>query len=303
LKRVTLKVQKADAGERLDRFLAGRGGMSRGEARRILDRGGVWVDGHRVKVASRGVHPGQCVEAVLEEAGRGGGESSTRVAPHVIFEDDAVVAVDKPALLDAQPTRATDRESVLTWVSAHLGSTAGLVHRLDRETSGVMVFGKTRDATRVLAAAFRDGTARKRYLTVAFGEVEDEGRITLPLRRDPSRPGRFLAREDGGLPAATRYRLLARKGKLCGLEVFPETGRTHQIRAHLCAIGAPIVGDIRYGGPRDLGELGARAERVMLHARSLVVPHPDGRVRTFESRVPPDLLQLMALAGVDPALL
>ena len=299
MKRLALTVKSRDDGERIDRFIARQGGVSRGEARRALERGGVWIDDKRVKVASREVHDGQTIQVVLEEGGRAEEAPIAPGTPRILFEDEAVIAVDKPAHMDAQCTLGNDRDDLLAWVTGHVGREIGLVHRLDRETSGVTVFGKTRHATAVLSAAFREGTAHKRYLAAAFGELPQEGRIDLPLSPDPRRKGRFVAMESGKVTAATRFRVLGRNGKLCAVELFPETGRTHQIRAHLTALSAPIVGDGRYGGPKEFPELGAKITRVMLHARSLLVPHPDGEVLELRAPVPLDLGLVLHLANVE----
>ncbi|MGI5861219.1 MAG: RluA family pseudouridine synthase [Myxococcales bacterium] len=304
MKKLELRPGPSDEGERLDRFISRAGGVSRGEARRVLERGGVWVGGKRVKVASRPVRAGQSVLVVLEEAGRSAGPAAELAAERILFEDASLVAVDKPPFVAAQATLGSDEGNLLALVSAHLGGEAGLVHRLDLETSGVTVFGKTRSATRALAAAFREGTAHKRYLAIAFGELADEGRIETPISPDPHRKGRYLAVAGGRMPAATRYKVLGRKGRLCAVEAFPETGRTHQIRVHLASLGAPLVGDKLYGGPKaietDAGPV--QVERVLLHARELQLPHPKtGEPLRILAPVPAEIAWGLGLAGVGLA--
>lgn len=303
MKKLELEVAQRDEGQRIDRFLAQRG-VTRRHARRLLDRGSVWVNGQRVKIASKPVREGQKVSVFMEEAGRGEPSAQPLDPGRVLFEDAVLIAVDKPVGVPAQATLTTDRGNLLALVSAHVGRDVGLVHRLDLETSGVTVFAKTRAATTALAASFQEGTARKRYLAVAFGVLPEQGRIDLAISPDPRRWGKFRALQGGKVPAATRFRVLARRGGLCALEAFPETGRTHQIRVHLKALGAPLAGDDLYGGPIEVETAEGRrcAERVMLHARALELPHPTTGVRmSIEAPVPEDLRALLMAAGADPA--
>jgi 23S rRNA pseudouridine1911/1915/1917 synthase len=166
-----------------------------------------------------------------------------------------------------------------------------LVHRLDRETSGVVLFGKTKVATSELAGAFRRGQVEKTYLAVTRPGLAREGSVDLPLSRDPSRPGRFRAtRAAHGVPALTEWRLLF-SGPFCLVELRPRTGRTHQLRAHLTALGAPIAGDVRYGGAKSLA--GLPAERCLLHAWTLRL----GELRV-EAPLPPDIQVFFDRAGV-----
>ena len=264
------------------------------EARRTLERGGVYLDGKRCKVASRTLQPGQRVEAVLEEAGR---VQEPETAPLVVLhEDEQLLAVDKPAGVPSQATLTGDVGTLPWLVGRHLGipaSAVATVHRLDRETSGVVVFGKTRGATRLLAQAFRDGEVHKEYVAVAAGLLAGEGRLDAPLGPSRTRRGSFEV-TPGGLPAITGYRPFARLGELAtGVRLFPETGHTHQLRVHLAHLGHPILGDVRYGGPRQAGPL--RADRVLLHAEVLEVPHPSGGRLRLTAPFPADLAGALAL--------
>jgi len=304
VRKLELTAQAEDEGDRLDRVIARRGGIARGEARRALDRGGVWVEGRRVKAASRTVRQGQRIAVVLEEAGRTEPTLEGLSDAQVLFEDRHLIAVDKPPFVPAQATLGSDRGTLPKLVEARVGGPVGLVHRLDLETSGVTVFGKTKAATTALAAAFRGGAAHKRYLVAAVGALAAEGRIDLPLSPDPRRRGRFLASERGNISAATRYRVLARRGLLCAVELFPQTGRTHQIRSHLAALETPILGDKLYGGPGEIEVEGRplRASRMLLHARALELPHPaTGAPLRLEAPMPEDLREALLLAGTDPA--
>jgi 23S rRNA pseudouridine1911/1915/1917 synthase len=300
MRRLTLLVSPSDAHQRLDRFIAERGGISRGAARRALEAGGVFLEGRRCKVASRGLHPGQRVEVNLEEGGRAAEAPPPLDRARLLFADEHLAAVDKPAGVPAQPTLTTDRGTLPELVAALLGGEVTLVHRLDRETSGVTVFARTRAAAAALAEAFRTGTPEKTYVALtARAPSPPEGRIEAALGKDPARPG--LRRvTPAGEPAATRYRTVATGPGGALVEARPETGRTHQIRVHLAHLGAPLLGDARYGGPRRVGEV--EIPRVMLHARRLELAHPvTGAPLAFEARVPEDLRALAErLAGTLP---
>ncbi len=296
IRRIQLQVTAADGGERIDRFLAARAGVSRGEARRALERGGVYLDGARCKIASKALRPGQRVELVLEESGRVQGVD---VAPlSILFEDDSVLAVSKAAGVPSQATLTGDVGTLPWLVAAHLGrklSEIATVHRLDRDTSGVVVFGKDRASTAALASAFRDGTAQKEYLAIVAGDLQGAGRIDAPLAPLPGRRGSFAVIE-GGLPASTRYEAIAHLDtSATAVRLFPETGRTHQLRVHLAHLGHPIVGDTRYGGPGRIGPI--EAPRMLLHARALALPHPiEGELR-LEAPLPQDLSAALAAFG------
>jgi 23S rRNA pseudouridine1911/1915/1917 synthase len=293
VKRLSLAAGPSDEGERLDRFIAARGGISRGEARRALDAGGVFLDGRRCKVASRAVHAGQSVIVNLEEAGRAAGPTRPLERERLLYADADLAAVDKPAGVPAQPTLTTDAGTLPELVGALLGAPVTLVHRLDRETSGVTVFARTRAAAAALAEAFRTGTPEKTYLALTLRAPSPrEGRLEAPLGKDPARAG--LRRVDPrGDPAATRYATLSEGPGAALVEARPETGRTHQIRVHLAHLGAPLLGDARYGGPRRVGEV--EVPRVMLHARRLELTHPvTGARLVLEAPVPADFAALEA---------
>jgi 23S rRNA pseudouridine1911/1915/1917 synthase len=298
LKRLNLVARPGDEGERLDRFVAARGGVSRGLARRVIDEGGVFLDGRRCKVASKQVRAGYEVTVNLEEGGRIPEGAAALDRSRLLFADEHLVAVDKPAGVPAQPTLTTDRGTLPSLASALLGSEVLLVHRLDRETSGVTVLARSKEAAAALAEAFRTGTPEKTYLALcAQAPSPPEGRLEAALGKDPSRPG--LRRvSTGGDAAAPRYRTLA-AAQAARVEARPETGRTHQIRVHLAHLGAPLLGDARYGGPRMVGALGV--PRVMLHARRLELAHPvTGARLVFEAPVPEDFAEVARTLGLGP---
>ena len=301
MKRRTFRVETAQVGLPLGEVLVAQLGLPREEVERLVGVGAVYVGGRRSRDVGVRLVLQQVVTVVLEE----GGVSPLAAAPvspgewRVLFEDEALIAVDKPAGMTAQPTEGRVGDSLVDQVGAHLKRPAGLVHRLDRETSGVTVFGKTSEATAALAGEFREGRAHKRYLAVV-GPVAlpSHGTIDLPLSKDPSRPGRWRAtRAANGIPALTVYRVLHTGAEFHLVELLPQTGRTHQLRAHLTALGAPILGDSRYGGVARAG--GLAAARCLLHAQALELAHPrTGAPVRFEAPLPEDLAHFFSAAGL-----
>ncbi len=301
MRRLALTVARAQAGSRLDRFIAAAGGLSRGLARRTLDAGGVFLDGRRCKVSGRLVREGQSVVVNLAEAGRSPAPAARLDRGRLLLADEALVAVDKPPFVASQPTLTTDRGVLPDLVAELVGAPVTVVHRLDRETSGVCVLARTREAAAALAEEFRAGTPEKTYLALTVRPPRPPGgRIDAPLAADPLRRGR-RAVDPRGDAAATRYRTLAVGPAGAALvECRPETGRTHQIRVHLAHLGAPLLGDARYGGPRRVLE--TSVPRTMLHAARLVVRHPTTGARVALAAPLPDDFAAVARALLPGAL-
>jgi 23S rRNA pseudouridine1911/1915/1917 synthase len=292
VRRLTLLARAGDAGERLDRFIAARGGVSRGLARRAIDQGGVFLDGRRCKVASKLVRDGSEVTVNLEEGGRAPVAGTVLDRRHLLYADEWLVAVDKPAGVPAQPTLTSDRGTLPELVATLVGGEVTLVHRLDRETSGVTVLARSKAAAAALSEAFRVGGPQKTYLALcARAPTPRHGRIDAALGKDPRRAG-LRQVVDGGDPAVTSYRTL-REGLAALVEARPQTGRTHQIRVHLAHLEAPLLGDPKYGGPRMVGAVSV--PRLMLHAARLALEHPlTGASLAFEAPVPEDFAAVEA---------
>ncbi len=300
MKRRSFTVSGRPPGLRLEAALGAELKVGLVEARQLIERGAIYVDGRRATDPSRLLTGDRKITAVLEESGRAALDEPASFAElQILLEDEHLIALGKPPGLVAQPTAGRVGESLLDSVSAHLGRPAGLVHRLDRDTSGVTVFGKSKGATSALAEQFRRGTVSKRYLAATAPGLPEEGAVDLPLSKDPSRPGRYRAsRKANGVPAVTVYHRMFASKAFCLVALRPQTGRTHQLRAHLAALGAPILGDSLYGGAGEAA--GLQAGRCLLHAQSLELAHPcTGEALLIEAPLPPDLQAFFDEAGVD----
>lgn len=185
----------------------------------------------------------------------------------IVYEDETVLALNKPAGMPSIPGRGDIGEPLSALAARHAGGKILVVHRLDREASGLIVFAKNAAAHRLLCAQFESRRARKIYLALVLGRLEGEGKIDSPLKEFGS--GRVGA-SPSGKPSQTRWRALRACAGSTLLEVSPLTGRRHQIRAHLYGLGHPILGDTRYGRPVPVGG----APRLMLHALSLSLRGP-----------------------------
>ncbi|MGH7237767.1 MAG: RluA family pseudouridine synthase [Candidatus Saccharimonadales bacterium] len=209
----------------------------------------------------------------------------------VIYEDDDCLVIDKPAGILTHSKGAYNPEaSVATFVSSKIndmrGNRAGIVHRLDRGTSGVIIVAKTPDSLKFLQRQFSTRKVKKTYVAVINGQIEPPAAIIdMPIERNPKSPQTFRVGA-GGKSAKTTYKTLEFNDNYSLLELTPETGRTHQLRVHLNQLGHPVVGDIFYGGQA--------AERLMLHAKSLEISLPSGRRQVFSSAVPAEILDKMS---------
>jgi len=224
----------------------------------------------------------------------------------VIHQDDELLAVNKPAGLSSQGGRidVNTLDELLGAFAKPSGSRPRLIHRLDRDTSGVLLAARSQPAAAYLGKAMMARRVRKTYLAlVAPGAPEPrEGLIEAALlREDIGRDSRVRVCEAGhpeAKAATTRYRTLAANDQAALVELNPATGRMHQLRVHLAHIGRPIAGDARYGGAMVVG--GHPVPRLMLHAQALAFPHPQGGAQTrIEAPIPPDLLALLASLGLD----
>jgi 23S rRNA pseudouridine1911/1915/1917 synthase len=276
-------VDPTEAGERLDRLAARQLETSRSIVQRIIQEGLLRVDGEEV-VPSYRVRGGERVEARMPEEG----VSPEEIPVPVVFEDEHLLVVEKPAALVVHPG-AGNRSGTL--VNALLGrgiaggedpSRPGVVHRLDRDTSGLMVLAKGEPGYSRLVAEMGRRRVRRVYRAVVVGEgLPETGTVDSPVGRDPENPTLMAA--GVGRPAVTHFEVLREGGGHSMLKVWLETGRTHQIRVHLSAIGYPIYADPLYGEA-------VPGRRLWLHAENLAFEHPvTGEKLEFDSPIPEDL--------------
>ena len=300
---LTLEVDAGEDGVRLDRWFKRRWPhLGHGQIQKLLRSGQIRVDGGRAKADTRlgagaQVRVPPLPEEPSAEVREGLSERDAAFARSlVIYEDDAVLALNKPSGLAVQGGTKTTRhvDRLLSAWGEGL-QRPRLVHRLDRDTSGVLVLGKTPAAAASLAGAFARRSAEKTYWAIVAGTPEPpEGVIDLALAkrgvgdRELVQPAAF--NDPDAEPAETEYRTLSRAGdRVAWMELRPHTGRTHQLRAHMKSIGHPIVGDPKYG---DAGSAEvSRGLKLQLHARRLSLPHPTQGRLVLEAPLSPEMRQ------------
>jgi RluA family pseudouridine synthase len=254
---------KEQNGCRLDDAIATLcAGVSKTEARRIIDRGGCTVNVALVRVASRSVKAGDVIEIGVMETGR---FAELLLPPEaLLYEDGELIAVNKPAGINSQRTPYQLKGTLEYWVTEYFKSQgcsepARVVHRLDRGTSGAMLFPKQRQAAAWLSKQFQDGLVDKRYLALVSGcPAQSEWRVDAPIGKVASARYGIV---EGGKSAITDFRVITSSRELSLVEARPLTGRTHQIRVHLASVDMPIIGDSTYGG--------LAAGRMMLHCSEM----------------------------------
>ncbi len=303
MQHLTLVVEAAGAGERLDRWLAARvPGLSRARLQALIAGDHVHVGGAARKPSHR-VAAGERIEVEIPPLPPEELEPEP-IALSVVHEDEHVLVVDKPAGLVVHPGAGHARGTLAAAVLAHAPGTAGVggprrpgvVHRLDKDTSGLLVIAKTPLAYESLTAQLTARTVRRVYLAVTHGRlVPAEGVIDKPIGRDPRDRTRMAVRPLGqGRRAVTHFRVLERFAEFTYVEAGLQTGRTHQIRVHLADLGYPIAGDQAYGGRRRR-ELPVPLEGLALHATALAFLHPATQQRMeLRSALPPRMERLLS---------
>ena len=291
---------------RVDVAVAAVAGISRAHAQRLIGDGRALVDGARRRSSDR-LTGGERISVELSAPPDESLEPES-IPLSVAYEDDGVLVVDKPAGLVVHPSAGHGTGTLVNALLGRsiergepLGSIAGvgrpgIVHRLDKDTSGLIAVAKTDAAQAALMRQFGDRSVEKEYLALVRGTPPAmRGRIEAPIGRDP-RDRQRMAVVAGGRDSTTEYEQIAAGGGYALLALRPLTGRTHQIRAHLAYLDLPIAGDVRYGGGEGPGGL----RRQFLHAARLAFERPGDarRVRAW-SELPPDLASSLAAAGVD----
>jgi 23S rRNA pseudouridine1911/1915/1917 synthase len=329
-RREKLVAAGADAGDRLDRLLAARiADLSRSRIKSLILAGEVAIGGSTIRDPGHRVNAGDAITIAIPAL-----EPAAPQAEHmplaVVYEDDAIIVIDKPKGLVVHPAAGHWTGTLVNALIAHCGESLsgiggvrrpGIVHRLDKDTTGLMVVAKTDRAHQALAAQFADhgrtGPLRRGYLAFAWGAPDrPRGAIDKPIGRHPRTRDKMAVRPDGR-EAVTHWEVLERYPGADGTPVASllacrlETGRTHQIRVHLAHIGHPLLGDSAYGGgfktkaarlPPAAADALAALGRQALHAYLLAIAHPiTGQPLEFRSELPADLARLRHGLGPQPA--
>ena len=304
----------ADEGEvRLDRWFRRHfPELGHGRLQKLLRTGQVRVDGRRAQANAR-LRPGQLIRIPPLPADqphpapeRGASDNvdpgdAAWLRSRILFEDQALMVLDKPAGLAVQGgTRTRRHVDGMLQSLATGGERPRLVHRLDRDTSGLLVVAKSVGAAARLTQAFRQHRVDKLYWALVVGRpAESEGWIDRPLAKRGARGSERVAASAAGAPARTAYRVVARASRIASwLALKPLTGRTHQLRVHCAMLGTPIMGDGKYGGSAAHPE--GAPKGLMLHARELRLPHPDGGILELTAPISETLLAGFRWLGFEP---
>jgi 23S rRNA pseudouridine1911/1915/1917 synthase len=285
------------SGLRLDQFISeASSDFSRGQAKRIIDVGGVHLSGRRTRRCSQVVAEGDRVEVFVDHQG---GTSETLKEESILYRDEELIVINKPAGMPTQPTPARYQGTLYAELQKLLDNprrkwdrpSIGMVQRLDRDTSGVIVFSIHKRAHKKMTEAFRGRDVEKLYWALASGTPDEESGVIRSLLAKRRSTNLIVSVKKGGKPAETHYQLLQRLNGASLMEVRLVTGRSHQIRAHFSEAGMPLLGDTSYGGPSSLD--GMQLTRQMLHARELHFLHPvSGKEMQFTAPLPEDFISV-----------
>ncbi len=324
---ILVSVSAGDAGKRLDQLLAAHLDVSRARVQQLISQEKVLVNDVPAK-ASLKLRGGECV-TVLGSAERPPLRAIPEEIPlDIIYEDDDLAIINKPAgmMVHAGAGATEDQRNRGTLVNALLHHFAtlsavggemrpGIVHRLDKETSGLILVAKNDAAHRKLAAQFASREVKKKYIALVHGWIKkDSGTISASISRDRVRRIRMTTRQSGGREAVSHYNVVRRLdspfGKFTLIDVKIDTGRTHQIRVHLSSLGHPVVGDALYGAPREMkagrgkqeGSSAISLPRNFLHAAQLELTHPrTAAALAFKSQLPEELRAFLGAIEEDDA--
>jgi 23S rRNA pseudouridine1911/1915/1917 synthase len=311
----TFTVEPDARGVRLDRWLAARlAGLSRARIQALIPGGAVLLDGRAARASAR-LRPGQTVSVTIPPAEAATPEPED-IPLAVVHEDSSLIVIDKPAGLVVHPAGGATRGTLVNALLRHARDLSGvggvlrpgIVHRLDRGTSGLLVAAKDDETHRALARQFAGRSVEKEYLALVLGVPEPRrGTIAAPIGRDPVHRKRMSVRAPRGREARTDYAVVEAFDGAALLRLRLHTGRTHQIRVHLASIGHPVAGDATYGGTRTPPSRRAAAREALrslrrpaLHAARLAFTHPaTGQAARFESPLAADIALVIELLRAE----
>jgi 23S rRNA pseudouridine955/2504/2580 synthase len=315
----TVFVSTKDDGARLDKWFKDHyPGLTFGRLQKLLRKGEVRVDGKRVKDAKLILVKGQSLRLppldkervpgqVKASVDRLSAKDVQEIQAQVLHKDDHIIILDKPAGLAVQGGSGTTRhvDGLLDALKFGMIDRPRLVHRLDKDTSGILVLARTQKVAQVLTEAFRTKTVRKAYWAVVVGVPElPQGRIDLPLGKRPGKSGDRMQVDESadGKRAVTLFKTIDHAGRRATwLEMEPVTGRTHQLRVHMVAIGTPILGDGKYGGQEAFLTGAEISKQLHLHARAIRFPHPAGGSFEISAPLPDHMKATWAYLGFAEA--
>jgi len=306
LKKKIIIVKKRNEGERLDAFLKAELGeaVSRAGIKRLIDQGQILLNDKPAK-AHRKIKDSDAIICLTlsdpkeEEEKKIFSPQPQDIPLNIVYEDKNLIIVDKPAGMVVHPACGNMDGTLVNALLHHVKgeprpeeelSRAGLVHRIDKEVSGILVIAKDTESLRFLAKQFEKRTIDRRYQALVKGVIRNDfGLIDLPIGRSRTDRKKMQVRRDNAREARTKYKVLKRYKDITHLEIKLMTGRTHQIRVHLSYLGHPILGDTKYGGGSELIK-----GRIALHAASLSFTHPvTGEKMTFKSNLPEEMRNIM----------
>jgi 23S rRNA pseudouridine1911/1915/1917 synthase len=300
-----VNITEGEAGERIDTFLAGKTGITRSQIQKRIEKGEVLVNGKSVNQNYR-IKSNDSI-SVTEIADKGEGLIPENIPVNILYKDEGLIVVDKPAGMVVYPAAGHSQGTLMNAVAFHckkLASTGGpmrpgVVHRLDKDTSGVMVVALDDKAYYHLTEQFKQRTINRKYIALVYGNfIQDEGEIALKIGRSATDRKKMSTRVKTGREAVTAWKVLKRYHNATLIQAKLGTGRTHQIRVHFASIGHPVLGDRTYGKKTEVEKKGSGTicfPRQMLHAEVLGFMHPQkGKYLEFSSPLPEDMLRGIA---------
>ena len=296
-------IDPANSGERIDKFLSNNlKDVSRSRIQKLITEGKVLVDGVMVSKHHRLISGAEVCVADISSINHKTAINAEAIDLNIIYEDESFLIVSKEAGMLTHPARGSDSHTLVNALMYHCKNLSklsgderpGIVHRLDKDTSGLLIVAKDENVHHRLSAMFAGRKIKKTYIALVEERFkEDRGEIRLPIGRSRIDRKKMSVAIDNGRNAITAFEVVEEFRKAALLNVYPQTGRTHQIRVHLAYIGHPIIADQTYGSrlsskiAREIG-----LERQFLHAAKLVFAHPvTGKVMEFEDSIPPDLAE------------
>lgn len=294
---ITLTATDEFIGERLDKFIAENSDISRSYAAKLCEEGLVQIGGRAVTKKYK-ITGGEKITIDMPEPE----EISTQpedIPLNIVYEDDDVIVINKPQGMVVHPAAGNEKGTLVNALMYHCKGNLsaingvirpGIVHRIDKDTSGLLICAKTNEAHLSLANQLKERKPLRKYIALVNGNIkEDEGTVNKPIDRNP-KDRKKMAVVQGGREAVTHYRVLERFGRYTLVECILETGRTHQIRVHLASIGHSIVGDPLYGMKKEKFNLPGQ----LLHARTIGFKHPKtGEIMEFTSDIPPYFTEIL----------